>query len=97
MTRKVHFSPRALDDLDRLEDFLVEKNINSAIRAIDTILEAAASLADLSERGPSGDRSRVRRLIVPFGRNGYVIEYRVDPDRVIVARVFHSLEDRPLA
>jgi hypothetical protein len=36
----------------------------------------------------------LRELDVPFGRYGYVIVYRVDPDAVVVARIFHTHENR---
>jgi plasmid stabilization system protein ParE len=38
-----------------------------------------------------------RKLIVPFGRTAYIILYLVEPDAVVITRIFHSLEDRPLA
>ena len=42
-------------------------------------------------------RSGRRELLVPFGRAAYVIQYRVYDRVVLIARIFHSLEDRPLA
>ncbi|MDO9474042.1 MAG: type II toxin-antitoxin system RelE/ParE family toxin [Caulobacter sp.] len=39
----------------------------------------------------------VRELIIPFGAGGYIIRYRVRDQTVVIARIFHSLEDRPLA
>ncbi len=42
-------------------------------------------------------RSDRRELFVPFRRAAYVIQYRVYERVVLVARIFHSLEDRPLA
>jgi hypothetical protein len=33
-------------------------------------------------------------LIVPFGRDGYVFLYRVEPKAVVVARIFHGREQR---
>lgn len=60
-----------------------------------TIQTAILSLDVMSERGrPSLYRADVRELIVPFGSAGYVIEYRVEASRVLVARVFHSREAR---
>jgi len=35
-----------------------------------------------------------RELLVRFGRHGYVVQYRVEGEEVLVARVFHGLEDR---
>ena len=38
----------------------------------------------------SGDRE----LSVKFGKAGYIVRYRIDPDAVVVARIFHMLEHR---
>ena len=35
-----------------------------------------------------------RELMVPFSSSGYVVRYRVDPDAVVIARIFHMREDR---
>lgn len=32
--------------------------------------------------------------MIPFSSSGYVVQYRVDPEKVIVARIFHMREDR---
>lgn len=38
-----------------------------------------------------------RELIVPFGSGAYIVQFPRDDWVVFVARIFHSLEDRPLA
>ena len=93
MTRAVRFLARAKDDLARLDDFLAEKNPDAANRAATTISEAVMSLADNSERGRPG-RGDVRELVVSFGRDGYVVQYRVAPRDVFIARIFHAREQR---
>jgi len=55
---------------------------------------AIVSLARMPDRGRRG-RGALRELVVPFGSGAYVIQYRVDPTAVIIARVFHGLERRP--
>lgn len=35
-----------------------------------------------------------RELMIPFSSSGYVVRYRVDPDAVLVARIYHMREDR---
>lgn len=39
-------------------------------------------------------REDVHEMFVPFGEAGYVIRYRVEADRVLVTRIFHTREDR---
>ena len=36
-----------------------------------------------------------RKWPIPFGRDGFVAIYRIETDRVVVARLFHSRQDRP--
>lgn len=97
MNYVVLLTPDAEDDLARLEDFLVERDASAAIRAAVVIAEAIASLSEHPDRGVPGFRPGVRRIFAPFGASAYVIEYRVDPGKVIIARIFHGREDRPLA
>jgi plasmid stabilization system protein ParE len=60
------------------------------------VLEGAlSSLTELPERGYEVDPATgLRELKVKFGRYGYAIQYRVDPDAVFVAHIFHVREAR---
>lgn len=93
MSRDVRLSRHAEQDFIRLVDFLAPKNPRAARRAAEAILAGIASLGDRPNRGrPSvGDH---RELIIRFGRDGYVVRYRVDPDAVIVATINHLREQR---
>lgn len=93
MKREVRVNAQANLDLDRLVDFLIEANPTAARKAGATIRAAIVSLDTLAERGrpiPGG----LRELVIPFGRRAYIVQYSVEPAIVVVARVFHSLEDR---
>jgi len=35
-----------------------------------------------------------RKLVIPFGRAGFVAIYRIEPDRVVIGRIFHSRQNR---
>lgn len=91
MKREVRLTARAKHDLSRLEHFLVGKKPDAARRAVDAIA-AVQSLADHAERGHSGPRHDLRQIPVVFGNSGYVIQYRVSPDTVVIARIKHALE-----
>ncbi|HEX4195935.1 MAG TPA: type II toxin-antitoxin system RelE/ParE family toxin [Caulobacteraceae bacterium] len=94
MIRSVRLTPGADRDLLRLVDFLVEKSPRSAVRAGDAIERGIRSLAQLAERGRQAPIEGAREIVVAFGRNAYVIQYRIAEDEVVVARIFHSLEHR---
>jgi hypothetical protein len=70
---KVRFTLEA-DDLLRLYDFLLEKNIGVAERALAAITEAANVLrfSPFSCRKALADNPFLRELIIPFGSAGYV-------------------------
>lgn len=81
-------------DRARLAAFLAEVSPHAAERAIDTIATALRrlSLHPESGRPSAGDR---RDLPVRFGGSGHIVQYRVDPDAVVIARIFHMREDQP--
>ena len=87
--------PEAQDDLQRLYEFILPHSPQAASRAIDVILEGVDGLSEFPEMGhlwePDPD---FRESSVRFGAKGYVIRYRLFEDQVIIARVWHSLEDR---
>lgn len=93
MRRRIILAPEATADRERLVAFLVDVNPRAALDVADTIIEALAALAQFPERGALMDNG-LRQLIIPFGMSGYVAQYRVDPDVVIIARIFHMRETR---
>ena len=93
MGRRVIVSPEARGDLLRLNGFLSRKSARAARRAIDVIDTGLRELGDYPERGrPVGDG--IRSLPIRFGASGCVVQYRIDEDAVLIARIFHMREDR---
>jgi plasmid stabilization system protein ParE len=94
MTHEVRLLPEARADLPRLKTFLAGKSPRAARQAGRAIEAAIRSLAIFPDRGRNSGIENHRELIVRYGRDGYVVLYRVEQRRVIVARIFHGLEDR---
>lgn len=92
--KRVIVTPRAYEDVRRLEAWLIDKDIAAAERVGPLLFEAMMSLSEFPERGVQALRSRGRELFIPFGAHGYVIRYRVEATRVLIATVHHSLERR---
>ena len=93
MTARVRFAREAVQDRERLEQFLAAQNPHAAEKAMDAIAEAVGQLAAYPRSGVDrGDG--FYRLVVRFGAAGYELRYRLDGDDVIVVRVFHTREDR---
>lgn len=94
-TRRVEVLPEAIDDQLRLVAFLAPRGEAIAYSALSKIETAVRSLDLAAERGRRAlTATDFRELLVPFGSGAYIIQYRVEGDRVLVARIFHSLEDR---
>ena len=89
----VHYLPRALEDLERLREFLADKDVVAADETIFLILDAMDVLVDHPLVGrPVGDG--IRELVISRGRTGYVSLYHYDEpeDRVLVAAIRHQRE-----
>ncbi len=92
--KTLRWAPDAVRDLARLRDFLGSKNAAAAARAAERILQAAAMLRERPELGHVVEDEDWRELLAPAGRTAYVLRYRIDEDAVVIARVWHSREDR---
>ena len=93
---KVRFTPEAEDDLLRLYDFLIVKDVRAAERALEAI-EAATHLLAISpyscRKATAGDPV-LREMLIPFGSAGHVVLFEVEPpSAVTVLAVRHQRED----
>ena len=87
--------PEAIEDLERLYEFLLAKNPSAAERVVPAIDRGARTLPEFPEIGRSmGDETGNRELFVPFGAGAYVLRYRIHGDAIFIIRVWHSREHR---
>lgn len=93
MSHRVILALAVRRDLERLADFLVAKSPRAAERALITIRAGIDSFGTFALRGRVVQNG-LRELTIAFGRDGYVVQYHVENDRVLVLRLFHALEDR---
>lgn len=90
----VVYTPQALDDLDRLEDFLLEVDEPAARKTIPLIISAIEMLCQHPNVGWRRG-NRVRELVISRGKTGYVALYRYDEIRD-VARVLAIRHQREI-
>ena len=93
---RVRFTPEAEDDLLRLYDFLLERNVRAGERALDAIKGAVELLrfSPFSCRKPRPDNPFLRELIIPFGSAGYVALFEIEPGGVVnILAVRHQREE----
>jgi plasmid stabilization system protein ParE len=90
---KLIYSSQALDDLDRLTDFLLEADAASAPGTTDLILEAVELLANHPLIGRPVEE-KLRELLISRGRSGYIALYSYEEaeDTVLVLAVRHQRE-----
>ncbi len=98
MTYRVRFVPDAIDDLDRLQGFLLQhadRNPVPAERAIEAI-EHAITLLETSPFScrKAGASPFLRELIIPFGDSGYVALFEIeDAETLTILALRHQRED----
>ena len=90
---QVTLSPRALSDLERLFEFVADRNPTAALASVRRIRKALGMLAEhpLMGRRRSG---QIRELVISRGRSGYVALYRWHEarERVVVLAIRHQRE-----
>jgi plasmid stabilization system protein ParE len=92
---EVIWLPEALEDVQRLRLFLVDKNPTAAASAGRVLQDGAKLLASFPEAGyPMNDGTDRRELFLPFGASSYVLRYLIDGQTVVIVRVWHGRENR---
>ncbi|WP_257254691.1 type II toxin-antitoxin system RelE/ParE family toxin [Endozoicomonas sp. ONNA1] len=88
------WSPSALRDVQRLHQFLAQKDGNSASRAIKAIRSGIKVLACQPEIGRpvDGMEPEFREWLIDFGNSGYVALYRIENGLATVLAVRHQKE-----
>jgi len=91
---QVKFTPAALDDLERLRDFLRPKNSAAAKRAAIAITKAIQLLGLHPQIGRPAEEMDIeyRELPIDFGDSGYIALYRYEGDLVTVLSLRHQKE-----
>ena len=93
---RVRFTPDAEDDLLRLYDFLIEKDLAAAERALEAIRGSIETLrlSPFSCRKAVADNPLLRELVIPFGSAGYVALFEIESfSTVTILAVRHQRED----
>jgi plasmid stabilization system protein ParE len=90
---KLSYSGRALVDLERLTDFLIEADPKAALETVGLIEEAVGLLARHPPIGRPVEHP-LRELVISRGRTGYVALYSFEEDRdaVLILAIRHQRE-----
>ncbi|MBB3288424.1 MULTISPECIES: type II toxin-antitoxin system RelE/ParE family toxin [unclassified Rhizobium] len=96
MTFVVRYTQGALDDLERLYDYLLVRDIELAEKAYQAIAKATEFLENFpfSCRKASADDAFLRELVIPFGSSGYVALFEIeDSETVTILAIRHQREE----
>lgn len=96
MSYRVRFTRSARDDLLRLYDFQLERDVVVAERALDTVTKSLDLLREFpfSCRKAASDNPFLREIVIPFGSAGYVALFEIESkDTVTILAVRHQLEE----
>ncbi len=86
--------PEALADIERLYQFIHEKNPEAAKRAAEALLQGAELLKITPLAGrPMADETGRREWFIVFGAWAYVLRYRLDKSTTVIFRVWHNREN----
>lgn len=90
---RIEWLDSAIDDLQRLRDFILPHNKDAAQRAFRLIRSAVTPLSSNPRIGkPVEDLPDFHDLVIPFGASGYVIRYLIQGDALFVIAVKHCKE-----
>lgn len=89
----VRLTARAQADLLAQLDWLVLRSPDAARRAADQIGLQLALLGHFPEASPAVDDHH-REATIRFGRDGFVVRYKIEGAQVIVVRLFHGRQAR---
>jgi plasmid stabilization system protein ParE len=98
---QIRFTQQAADDLERLFDFILERELsrNGDLAVADRALAAIRNAIAMLSFSPftcrkASDDPFVRELVIPFGGSGYVALFEIEAsDSVAIAAIRHQRED----
>lgn len=98
MSYRIRFTREAEDDLERMFDFLLEKDVGAAEKAEAAIYKAVELLQFFPFSCRKAEEEAVppslRELLIPFGGAGYVTLFSIDDDKTVtIVAVRHQRED----
>ena len=98
MSYRLRFTRQAEDDLSRLFDFLLERDVSAAAQAEAALYQGMAALEifpfSCRKADDESGNPFLRELIIPFGRAGYVVLFEIeDHETVTILAVRRQRED----
>ena len=96
MNYRIRFTREAESDLVRLYEFLLDEDINAAVRALEAITKGLEFLrrVPFSCRKATDQNPLLRELLISFGNAGYVALFEIeDKETVTILALRHQREE----
>lgn len=89
----IRFTATADASLSALITWLAERSPAAARKATMSLVNSIDRLNDFAELAAGGDDGR-RELTVRFGRDGFIVRYRIEGPDITVEDILHGRQDR---
>lgn len=89
---RILYSPESVEDLQKLREFIAEKNESAAARTAASLLSAISKLKTFPQMGIEVNKANsqlIRDLIV----DDFIVRYLISEKSIYVLRVWHQKED----
>jgi plasmid stabilization system protein ParE len=96
MSYRIRFTAAARDDLRRLYEFQIERDLDVTERALEAIRKGLELLQQFpfSCRKAAPETPLLRELLISFGASGYVALYEIEnSNTVTILAIRHQLEE----
>ena len=90
---RLRWSADAVNDLERIKQYIREDNPEAAYHVVRTIYKGCTALKKFPNRGRVGREPQSRELV--FTTLPYIVVYRVKGDFIEISRIWHGAQDRP--
>ncbi|NSY46882.1 type II toxin-antitoxin system RelE/ParE family toxin [Agrobacterium tumefaciens] len=88
----IEWGADALDDLDKITEFIQKRNPPAAERTLAAIEEKVEQLSSFPKMNKAGRVAGTRELVV---KSTYVVVYTEDEKEIVILRVLHGSQQWP--
>jgi plasmid stabilization system protein ParE len=88
----IHYTPESVNDLNRLREFISEKNPYAAQRIAGELLEGINKLMVFPKMGIPVSRAPAPSMVRDLFVGSYTVRYLLAGDKIYILRLWHNKE-----
>jgi addiction module RelE/StbE family toxin len=89
---RIRWTIPAVDDLERIADYIAQDNTAAARAVTRAIVDGVSELRDFPNRGRPGESPDTRELVIS-AHTAYVVVYHVGKEAIEIWHVWHGAQD----